>query len=453
MMWRMTVYHSGRERWATRGGFVLAAVGSAAGLGNIWRFSYVAGEHGGGAFVIVYVACVLLIGIPIVIAEAAVGHATQRDPVAAFRSLAPAAPWSGIGVLGTATVTLVLAFYGVVAGWTARFLYQAVTGGLWQVSDGGYGAHFGGFVSSAWQPLFWQGLMMAATVAVIAGGVRGGIERCNRVLIPLLGAIVLGLAVYSMSLDGAGAGVRFLLAPDWRALLGVEVYLAAMGQAFFSLGVGACVFVAYGSYLGRRDGLVRSAGTIAAGDTLIALLAGLAIFPAVFAFGMDPAAGPPLAFVTLPALFAKMPGGPVVGSLFFFLLAAAALTSMLSMLELPVAWLTRRTKWSRRKAAIASGVAIYLFGIPASLGYGPWEAVTVGGRGILAMMDYAASNVALPLGGLLIALFVGWRWGAARALLAAGMRNRRLGLVWIWLLRVAAPAAIGLIFLRAVAVI
>jgi len=441
----MTVYHRVRERWASRGGFVLAAIGSAAGLGNIWRFPYVVGEHGGAAFVLVYVVCVLLIGVPIVIAEAAVGRATQRDPVAAFRSLAPSPPWSMIGVLGTVTVSLVLAFYGAVAGWTARFLFQALTGGL--------DADFGSFVAGAWQPLFWQAVMMAATVAVIAGGVRGGIERCNRVLIPLLGAIVLGLAVFSLTRDGAGAGVRFFLAPDWRALLRAEVYLAAMGQAFFSLGVGACVFVAYGSYLGRRDGLARSAGAIATGDTLIALLAGLAIFPAVFAFGLDPAAGPQLAFVTLPSLFAIMPGGAAVGALFFLLLAAAALTSMLSMLELPVAWLTRRTGWSRRRAAIAAGVVIYLFGVPASLGFGPWKAVSIGGRGILAMMDYAASNVALPLGGLLIALFVGWRWGPARALLAAGLRSRKLARIWIWLLRVVAPAAIGLIFLRAVAVI
>ena len=449
----MAVYHPGRERWASRGGFVLAAVGSAAGLGNIWRFPYVAGEHGGAAFVLVYVICVLLIGIPVIVAEAAVGRATQRDPVAAFRSLVPRLPWSAIGVLGTATVSLVLAFYGVVAGWTARFLFLAVTDGFTPAPQPGFASQFGDFVSGPWQPLFWQGLMLAAAVAVIARGVRGGIERCNRLVIPVLAVIVLGLAAFSLTRDGAGAGLRFFLAPDWSALLRAEVYLAAMGQAFFSLGVGASVFVAYGSYLGQRGGLVRSAGAIAAGDTLIALLAGLAIFPAVFAFGLDPAAGPPLAFVTLPSLFAIMPGGAVVGGLFFLLLAAAALTSMLSMLELPVAWLTRRTGWRRPRAAMAAGAAIYLLGVPASLGFGPLRSVTLDGRGILAMMDFAASNVALPLGGLLIALFVGWRWGAARALLAAGLTHRRLGQVWIWLLRVAAPAAIGVIFLRAIKVI
>jgi len=449
----MTIHHQPRERWATRGGFILAAVGSAAGLGNIWRFPYVAGEQGGAAFMLVYIACVLLIGIPIVIAEAAVGRATQRDPVAAFRAFAPAQPWAGIGVLGTATVSLVLAFYGVVAGWTARFLFLALTGGFARPPDGGFGADFGSFVASPLQPLLWQAVMMAVTVAVVAGGVRGGIERCNRVLMPLLGAIVVGLAAFSLTREGAGAGLRFFLAPDWGALMHAEIYLAAMGQAFFSLGVGACVFVAYGSYLRRRDGLVRSAGAIATGDTLIALLAGLAIFPAVFAFGLDPAAGPPLAFVTLPSLFAIMPGGSVAGVLFFLLLAAAALTSMLSMLELPVAWLTRRTGWSRRKAGMMAGGAIYLCGIPASLGFGPWNAVAVGGRDILGMMDYAASNVALPLGGLLIALFVGWRWGARRAMLAAGMRSRGLGRIWLWLLRVVAPAAIILIFLRAVGMV
>jgi len=449
----MTIHHPRRERWGSRGGFVLAAVGSAAGLGNIWRFPYVAGEHGGAAFVLVYVVCVLLIGIPIVIAETAVGRSMQRDPVAAFRMLAPAPPWAWIGVLGTATVSLVLAFYGVVAGWTARYLFQALAGGFRQVPGGGFGANFSGFVSDTWQPLLWQALMMAATVAIVAVGVRGGIERCNRVLMPLLGAIVLGLAVFSLTRDGAGAGLRFFLAPDWSALLHAEIYLAAMGQAFFSLGVGACVFVAYGSYLGRRNGLVRSAGAIATGDTLIALLAGLAIFPAVFAFGLDPASGPPLAFVTLPSLFAAMPGGGAAGVLFFLLLAAATLTSMLSMLEVPVAWLTRRTGWSRRRAAIAAGGCIWLCGIPASLGFGPWKAVALGGRGILGMMDYAASNLALPLGGLLIALFVGWRWGARRAMLAAGMTGRRLGRVWLWLLRLVAPAAIVLIFLRAVGAI
>lgn len=449
----MTIHHQARERWGTRGGFVLAAVGSAAGLGNVWRFSYVAGEHGGAAFVLVYIACVLLIGIPIVIAEAAVGRATQRDPVAAFRALAPAQPWAGIGVLGTATVSLVLAFYGVVAGWTARYLVLAMSGGFARSPAAGFGADFGEFVAGPWQPLLWQALMIAATVAVVAGGVRGGIERSNRILMPLLGVIVIGLAVFSMTRDGAAAGIRFFLAPDWSALLHAEIYLAAMGQAFFSLGVGACVFVAYGSYLGGRGGLLRSAGTIAAGDTLIALLAGLAIFPAVFAFGLDPAVGPPLAFVTLPSLFAIMPGGSVAGVLFFLLLAAAALTSMLSMLELPVAWLVRRTGCSRRRAAIAAGGAIYLCGIPASLGFGPWKAVAIGGRDILGIMDYAVSNVALPLGGMLIALFVGWRWGSRRAMLAAGMRSRGLGRTWLWLLRVVAPVAIVLIFLRAVGVV
>jgi NSS family neurotransmitter:Na+ symporter len=441
-----------RERWRTRAGFVLAAIGSAAGLGNIWRFSYVAGEHGGAVFILLYMLCVLFVGLPIVIAETAIGRRTQRDAVAAFKTLAPGFPWMVTGVLATFTASVVLAFYSVIAGWTLKFFVSAMTGGLWRVEPSAFGAHFDAFIRDPWQPLLWQGLMMAATVFVIARGVRGGIERCNRILIPLLGVIVVALALFSVTLDGAERGLAFLFDPDWSVLRRPDVYLAAMGQAFFSLGVGAAVYVTYGSYLVREQSVAAPAVTIVAGDTLIALIAGLAIFPAVFAFGLDPAEGPALAFITLPGLFRSMAGGAAVGAVFFFLLVAAALTSMLSMLEVPVSWLAARPGWSRLKASIAVGATIYLLGMPAALGFGPLRDVRVAGRGILDLMDYAASNIALPLGGLLIALFVGWSWGRGEAL-AAAFGGSRLGVIWLWLLRLVAPAAIVLIFLRAVEIL
>lgn len=439
-----------REQWATRTGFILATIGSAAGMGNVWRFSYVAGENGGAAFLIVYLVFVVLIGLPLVIAELAIGRTTQADAVGAFRRLAPRKPWVAGGYIAVAGVFLILGYYAVIAGWSLKYFVGAVSGALWREAGAGYGGYFKAFIADPWQPLLWHGIMIGLTVAFVAGGVQSGIERLNRVLMPLLAAILIALAVFGATRRGAGAGLAFLFAPDWAALLKPDLYLAAMGQAFFSLGVGMALFITYGSYLSRKSRLPHGALAIVAGDSLLAIVAGVAIFGAVFAAGMDPAAGPELAFITLPQTFLSMPGGVAVGAMFFLLLSAAALTSMVSMLEVAVAYWSRVLGLGRTPVASGVGLISFCIGVPASLGFGLLSDARWQERGILDSMDYVAVNVILPTGGLIVALFVGWGWGRAQALSESDLGGGVLGRSWLWLLRTAVPALIILIFLRAV---
>ena len=289
--------------------------------------------------------------------------------------------------------------------------------------------------------------MMALTMFVVAGGVRKGIESVNRILMPLLAVCVVALAAYAATLPGSAAGWRFLFVPDWSALTHSRVLVAAVGQAFFSLGVGMAIFITYASYLGPQTRIPRSAVAIAAGATLFALVAGLAIFPAVFAFGMDPKAGPELAFITLPQIFIAMPGGWLVGPVFFALLVAAALTSMVSLLEVPVAAVVHRTRLSRRTTVALIGTAIVIAGIPSALSFGILGDVRIFGRSVLDAIDQAVSNYLLPVGGILVCLYAGWRLPKAEALAASGLGPRRIGRIWLWLLRVLAPLTI-LVILR-----
>lgn len=340
-----------REIWGSRHGFILAAIGSAVGLGNIWRFSYVAGENGGAAFLLIYLFFVIVIGAPILIAELAVGRRGQGDAASVFSTIAPRSAWVAPGLIAVASSFLILAFYAVISGWVLKYFAGAATGLLWQVSGTDAGGYFKRFVSNWEEPIIWQAAVLMVTMFVVVGGIQRGIERFNRILMPMLVVVVLGLAVYSLSQDGANKGVAFLFTPKWALLLSPEIYLAAMGQAFFSLGIGMGIFITYGSYLPGHFQLPTMAGTIIFGDALFAILAGLLIFPAVFAFGLDPKSGPKLAFITLPQIFFVMPAGKIAGLLFFGLLVAAAVTSMVSLLEVPVAYLMHRFKM-RRWAAV-----------------------------------------------------------------------------------------------------
>lgn len=433
-----------REQWGTSAGFVLATIGSAVGIGNIWRFSYVAGENGGGAFLVVYVLSVVFVGLPIVIAEMALGRRGGGDAVAAFAHANPRSPWRHAGWLAVVGCVLILSFYSVIAGWALKYLVGAATGALWQAAAGGFGGYFQQFIANHGEPLGWQLATMAMTMFVVAGGVRRGIEAVNRYLMPLLALCVIGLAAYSATLEGSSAGWRFLFMPDWAALLETHVLVAAVGQAFFSLGVGMAIFITYASYLAPRTRIPRSAVAIAAGDTLFAVVAGLAIFPAVFAFGMDPQAGPKLAFITLPQIFLAMPGGIAIGAVFFLLLVAAALTSMVSLLEVPVAAVVHRTRLGRRQAVAVVGTVVFVVGIPSALSFGVLGDVHIFGRGVLDAVDRAVSNYLLPLGGILVCLHVGWYLRGPAAVAAAGFAGRP-GRIWLWLLRIVAPATIVLI--------
>ena len=436
-----------REEWGTSAGFVLATIGSAVGIGNIWRFSYVAGENGGGAFLLIYLLSVALVGLPIIVGEMAIGRAGGGDAVAAFsRGARRRSAWPYAGWVAVVGCMLILSFYGVIAGWALKYFVGAMTGTLWEhAGAGGFGGYFKKFIANHGEPLGWQLAMMALTMFVVAGGVRRGIEAVNRVLMPLLAVCVIALAAYAATLPGAAAGWRFLFVPDWSALLQSRVIVAAVGQAFFSLGVGMAIFITYASYLGPQTRIPRSAIAIAAGDTLFAIVAGLAIFPAVFAFGMDPKAGPELAFITLPQIFISMPGGWLIAPVFFGLLVAAALTSMVSLLEVPVSAAVTRTRMRRPTAVSVVGLAVFVIGIPSGLSFGILADVRIFGLEVLDAVDKAVSDYLLPLGGILVCLHVGWYMKRERALEAAGLDNRRIGTVWLWLLRVFAPLTIVVI--------
>ncbi|AOM82075.1 sodium-dependent transporter [Salisediminibacterium beveridgei] len=439
-----------REQWGSKIGFILAAMGSAVGLGNIWRFSYVTGESGGAAFLLIYLACIIAIGIPILMAEFSIGRRAQSDVVGSFETIAPGKPWVLAGFLGVASAFIILSFYGVVAGWSLHYFTQYFTGGPAIGDAGGYGDYFGGFITSPVQPLFWQFLFMALTVGIVYGGVKKGIEMWNKILMPGLALLVIGLAGYSLTLGGAGEAITFLFAPDWSAFGDPEVYLAALGQAFFSLSLGMGALITYGSYLSKEEKLPGAAVSVATLDTLFAIIAGLMIFPAVFAFGISPDSGPGLVFITLPEIFAEMTGGMIFGFLFFFLLSAAAITSGVSLLEVAVAYFMRRFSWSRKKAAVIIGGIIFVLGVPSSLGNGVLSHVTIGGLEILDAADFLASNIFLPLGGLMIALFVGWGWQKSDALKESDFGDTVFGNLWVFILRFVAPILILIVFLNAI---
>jgi neurotransmitter:Na+ symporter, NSS family len=439
---------SGREQWTSRSGFILATIGAAVGLGNIWRFSYVAGENGGAVFLILYLIFVLLIGLPIVIAELMLGRRAQGDAIAAFEQPGDTSIWCYLGWIGVIGAFLILSYYAVIAGWALKYFVGAATGTLWSTAEQGYGAYFKSFISHKGEPIGWQAAMLAASVYIVAGGVQKGIETVNRWLMPLLAMIIVALALFSLSLPGSSKGISFLFSPNWSVLGKPEVYIAALGQAFFSLGVGMAVFVTYGSYMPRSFPLPTSAAAIAFGDSLFAIVAGLAIFPAVFAFGIDPAAGPELAFITLPQVFLQMPSGALAGTVFFFLLTAAALTSMVSLLEVPVAMAVHRLKLQRWHATGIIGLVIFVLGLPSAMSFGLLEHIKFGRHGILDAIDAGVSNFVLPIGGVLIALFVGWRVAKNDALNESELGGTRLGVAWYWVLRAIAPLAILAILLE-----
>ena len=437
-----------REQWTSSAGFVVATIGSAVGLGNIWRFAYVAGENGGAAFLLVYLVLVLLVGLPLMMAEFVVGRRGAGDAVTAFKNAAPRSPLRFVGWIGMVGAFLILSYYGVIAGWALHYLFGSLTGALWEAAAAGYGVYFTNFIATPVAPVLWFGAMMLAAMFVVAGGVQRGIERLNSWIMPVLAIIVVSLAAFALTFPGASKGVEFLVSPDWSVLTRPRVYLAALGQAFFSLGVGMAVMVTYASYMQRDQRIPASAAWIVGGDTLFAIVAGLAIFPTVFAFGMNPAAGPELAFITLPQIFLQMPGGAIVGPVFFFLLVAAAMTSMVSLLEVSVAFAIHRLNVARRTATAVIGVAIFVLGIPSALSYGALKGAQIAGLPILDAVDQGVSNFILPLGGLLIAIFVGWSLKRSDTLEDCDLAGSRAGGVWLILVRVVVPALVAVILLN-----
>jgi len=429
------VVETAREQWRSRHGFLLAALGSAVGLGNVWRFSYVAGEHGGGAFLLVYLAVVLLVGVPLLLGEFALGRRMQSESASAVAQLIPSSRWRHAGLIGVIAAGLILAYYAVIAGWVFRYAALYLGGLAPDLARQGFAAAFEAHVARPLAPLLWQFAALVLAALVIARGVEKGIERISLLLMPVLALLLVGLAVHSATLPGIGAGLAFLFKPNWSVLGSPGVYLAAIGQAFFSIGLAMGVMVTFGSYQPAGRPLPGTALAVALGDTLFALTAGLVIFPAVFSFGHDPAQGPGLAFVVLPEVFAQMRGGLLLGAAFFVLLSIAALTSMVSLLEVTVAYAMQRLGWSRPRAALWLGTALFLLGLPASLGFG-WP----GGQGILGAMDFLAVDLLLPFNGVLLAVLLGWLWPLHEALAAADLQQtRQLGRIWRVSLRYLVP--------------
>jgi NSS family neurotransmitter:Na+ symporter len=432
-----------RGSWTGHVGFVLAAAGSAIGLGNIWMFPYRTGTNGGAAFVLVYIGAVLTIGIPLLLAEVAIGRYTKRNPVGAFRAFRPGSGWPLLGWLGVGAGFVILSYYAVVAGWALEYTWRCAFGGLSEIESAGVAEFFGALTSSGGRQVVEQALFMLMTIAVVSRGIEAGIERASRILMPALLGLMLVLLGYSLTSAGAQQGLAFLLNPRFDELRWSGV-LAALGQAFFSLSLGMGAMITYGSYLADDEPLVRPAFLIAAMDTLMAVLAGLVIFPLVFAFGLEPGAGPGLIFITLPKAFSQMPAAGFLATAFFALVLFAALTSAISLLEVVVAFVIDEVRITRAAASWGAGTLIFAMGVPSAVVPGFLDAV-----------DGLASNWMLPCGGLLIALFAGWALTGEEALAAyRGRSGFETGFrVWRLCVRYLAPTAVAIILLQNVGVI
>jgi NSS family neurotransmitter:Na+ symporter len=439
-----------RAQWRSGRGFILATLGAAIGIGNIWRFSYVMGENGGGAFLIVYLGAVLIVGLPMLLGELALGRAARHEAVAAFRSLGRNWAWRKAGALGVLASFVILSYYAVISGWALKYFVDFAS---WThpARTGSALGYFQAFITGTAQPLIWHALVLALALAIVVGGIERGIERACNWLMPALAVIVVVLAAHSLTLRNAWTGMAYLFAPDWSAFARPQLYLAALGQAFFSLGLAMGVLVTYGSYIPGGSRLPAAALVITLGDTLFAVLAAIIIFPAVFSFGMNPEQGPGLAFVVLPEILWRMTAGQVVGIAFFGLLVVAAMTSLVALLEICIAYAVEKWTMSRPRATALVGVSAFLLGVPSSLGFGLWSGVRIGDFQILDAVDFAASNVLLPLSGLAIAAFIGWHWREADALAAIGINSRLLARLWRLAMRYVAPAAIVIVLLRSLA--
>ncbi|MDZ7330895.1 MAG: sodium-dependent transporter [candidate division KSB1 bacterium] len=439
-----------RGSWGSKIGFIVAAAGSAIGLGNIWRFPYVTGENGGAIFVLIYIIFVILIGWPVMVSELAIGRHTIKNPVGAFKTLFPNSLWKMVGALGVVTGIGILSFYAVIAGYTVGYFIKTILGEFARIETANQAKEI--FVAFTANPYISVGLLflfILLTVLVVMGGVSAGIERWSKILMPILLLLLILLAAYSIALPKAKQGLIFYLKPDFSKF-SLTTLARALGQALFSLSLGMGTMITYGSYISKKDNLVTSAGYVCFFDTLIAILAGLVVFPALFAMDLDPAGGPGLVFVVLPSIFAKMPGGMFFGAGIFLLLAVAALTSTISLLEVPVAYLVDEHRWPRKKAVLLTGTVTFLIGIPSALALGANKFLTAFIKenfGFLDFMNALFGNYSLSLGAFLIAVFAGYQWGtkAVAAEITQEGNIFFLRQLWIFSIRFICPIAIFII--------
>jgi NSS family neurotransmitter:Na+ symporter len=441
-------------QWSSRMAFVLAASGSAIGLGNIWKFPYLAGDNGGGAFVLVYLLCVLVIGVPIIMAETLLGRRGRQSPVNTMLSLAEEArasrAWRYAGWLGVVAGFLILSYYSVIAGWAMAYIFKMAGGFLRHADAAAAERIFQDLKSSPDLLLIWHTLFMAATLLIVRLGVNAGLERSTRFLMPGLFGMLILLDGYAMNSDGFGQGMAFLFKPDFARLSG-EGVLIAMGQAFFSLGLGMGSIMVYGSYLPDHVSIPRSTVAVAAADTLVALLAGIAIFPIVFANHMEPTQGPGLIFETLPIAFGQMPAGTLFGTLFFVLVFFAAITSAIALIEPAVAFLSENVGWSRARACFWSGLACWLLGLGTVFSFNWGSNLSWFGKNFFELVDFLTAEVMLPVGGILVAVFAAWVLPKR-----ASEEELEIGkgyAFWRAMTRFVAPIAVAAVFLRAMGLV
>ena len=454
------------EQWSSRLVFVLAATGSAVGLGNIWKFPYIAGEYGGGAFVLFYLACIVLVGLPVMIAEILLGRRGRQSPINTMRTLAAAQglprAWALVGWAGVVTGFLILSFYSVVAGWALAYVVEAFSGAFLQASPQQIGTLFTDLIGDPQRLMLYHSIFMLVTVLIVARGVKRGLEKAVMILMPLLLLLLLVLVGYAMVHGAFFEGLRFLFQPDFQALFynclpdgsctfTAEPMLVALGHAFFTLSIGMGAIMVYGSYMPGKGSIAGASVMVVSADTIVALLAGLAIFPIVFANGLEPAVGPGLVFKTLPIAFGQLPGGVIIGGLFFVLLVFAAWSSSISLIEPAVAYLAENRGWSRMTAAFTIGALCWTLGLGTLLSFNRWsgEAFQLFGLTFFDLLDFLTANFLLPLGGLLIALFVGW--ACQKQFSKAELSMHLFGFnLWWWVIRFVTPLGILIIFLHAV---
>lgn len=398
-----------RDGFGSRFGALVAMAGSAVGLGNLWRFPYLVGENGGAAFIIVYLIMIVLLCLPIFVSEFVIGRRSQKNAFSAFRDLSGGSAWKWAGLMTVLIPLVVLSYYSVIGGWSIEYILKACTFSFTgDASQAAMSSMFTDFVSSPWMPLICHTIFLAATAVVVMVGIKDGIEKFSKVMMPMLFVIVLAIAVYSVTLPGADKGLKYLFQPDFSKIDG-QACASALGQAFFSLSLGFGTIMTYASYVSKEENILFQSTSTALSDTLFALIAGVAIMPAVFAFGLDPQSGPGLVFETLPFVFGKMPAGGLIAILFFIALFVAAITSSISMLEVPVAYLIEERKMSRVASCILVFAVCWVLGAFCSLSFGPLSDVLIAGRSIFEFFDNLSSNILMTLGSLLTVLFVGWR--------------------------------------------
>ena len=437
-----------REHWGSKVGFVLAAAGSAVGLGNIWKFPYETGSQGGAAFVFIYLICVLLLGLPIMIAELVIGRHTEKDPVGAFKQMVGGSKWEIVGYFGVVSGFVILSFYSVVGGWTLGYIIKSISGTVTSFTTTGQAKKvFETFVASPFEVLMLHFLFMTCCMFIVIRGINKGIERWSKILMPMVFILLFVLIIKGFSMKGSEKGYAFLFNPDFSKIT-LKAIMSALGHSFFTLSLGMGAMITYGSYLSKKDNILYAGTYIVLLDTIIALLAGMAIFPALFAMNQSPDAGPGLIFKVIPMVFSNMSYGFIFSILFFVLLFIAALTSAISLLEVVVTYIIDEKGWKRSKAVFVFGIVIFIMGIPSALSFGAMSGIKIFGLSIFDFIAEVASNYLLPIGGLLIAICLGWKYGLNKLVheLDVDTENTILKNIWAFTLKFISPVVLLIFF-------